>query len=190
MLIRRPKFSSALTLIEVMVAMVVLAIASLGALRYQYYAAKQARLASIQMASTHIGHLLLEDWKSTGGSEEYAENGPINLGLGFTKAVDIPNISYSEGMPGNMTEYSISVDDIPMLAILGWGNVAFDAAAQVTLRQLVVRIYGGVVNQDLNEGEIVSEQVSADNSASGIGPIELITPVTLTTYVRLDASGG
>lgn len=78
------KLARAVTLIEVIVALAVVVIASLGALGYQYYAAAQGRIAHAQTTSTRIAQLLLEDWKSTGGSEDYD---PTALGLGFSSEV-------------------------------------------------------------------------------------------------------
>ena len=87
MTVNRPKSVEAFTLIETMVAMVVLAIAALGALGYQYHAALQVRIAHAQTTGTRTAQLLLEDWKSTGGSEDYD---PIALAMGFSNPFKIP----------------------------------------------------------------------------------------------------
>lgn len=50
-----------------MVAMAVLAIATLGTLSYQYHSAKHSRIAKLEMTATRTAQLLLEDWKSSGG---------------------------------------------------------------------------------------------------------------------------
>jgi len=50
----RVKFAAAVTLIEVIVAMVALAVAAMGALGYQYHAAVQARIAHAQTTSTTV----------------------------------------------------------------------------------------------------------------------------------------
>ncbi|MHC4423576.1 MAG: type IV pilus modification PilV family protein, partial [Planctomycetota bacterium] len=55
---KRFKFAAAVTLIEVMVAMVVLAIAATGALGYQYHAAAQVRIARAETTATGIAQLL------------------------------------------------------------------------------------------------------------------------------------
>jgi len=177
----------ALTLVEVMVAIVILSIAVTGSLGYQYYAAKQARIAKIELAATHIAHLLLEDWKSTGGSGEYATNGgPLQLGLGFTEVSDVPDVE-SEGIPGNTAQYGVIVDGIPMLVILAYGDVDYDESTHITLRELAVAVHGDFYDsEELNLGQVVSAQVSEVQSA-GFGTIK---PVTLTTYVRLDGGGG
>ncbi len=71
MLIRRPKFSSAFSLVEVMVAMVILAIAVLGAMGFRYYSALDARKADVQNYAARVSSLLLESWKGLGGLERF-----------------------------------------------------------------------------------------------------------------------
>ncbi len=166
---KRPKFAAAVTLVEVMVAMTILTIAALGALSYQYHAAGHVRIARAQSAATHVAQLLLEDWKSTGGSEEYD---PSILALGFSSPLPIPfgwdEVKSQElGEPLHDAVYAITIDDLPMLVMLSWEDVAYDATAGLKLRQLAVTVKFGVVNQ-----------------------LENIPPVALTTYVRDDASGG
>lgn len=166
---KRPKFATAVTLVEVMVAMAILTIAALGALSYQYHAAGHARIARAQSAATHVAQLLLEDWKGTGGSEKYD---PGILALGFSSPQPIPAKwpsvkALALAKPLNSAVYAISIDDLPMLVTLRWRDVAYDSTAGVKLRQLGVAVRFGVINQ-----------------------LENIPPVVLTTYVRLDASGG
>jgi len=181
--VKRRKFATAVTLVEVMVAMVVLAIASLGALGYQYHAATQARIAHAQTTSTRIAQLLLEDWKSTGGSENYD---PIALGLGFSS-----NIIYlDQGVPLPNGVYSITVDDVPMVIVLKWADVDYDSEAEVTLRQITVTtVWRRNAEKKVNWGTITAEEVANEHANSGYG--DALRPLaTLTTYVRLDASGG
>jgi hypothetical protein len=171
------KFSSGLTLIEAVVAMVLLAIVVLGALGYQYYAALHARIARAQIIATRTAQLLLEDWKSTGGSTEYD---PSTLGLGFSTKLAVPaHWSNGEGggagAPLHDGVYAITVDELPMLVMLSWLDVAEDAQAQVKLRQLTVIVNFGTQ--------------AALQAGSTVWPANL-APIILTTYVRLDESGG
>jgi prepilin-type N-terminal cleavage/methylation domain-containing protein len=161
MTLKRPKFAPAVTLIEVMVAMVVLAIAAFGALSYQYYAATQARVAHAQTIAARTAQLLLEDWKSTGGSEDYD---PTALNLGFYSSLSITPHEVSEGIPLHNAVYAVTVEDVPMLVTLVWKDVSYDSVAEITLRQLNVGVVWGREQQQ--------------------------DKVTLSTYVRLDASGG
>jgi prepilin-type N-terminal cleavage/methylation domain-containing protein len=119
---RKPQSKAGVTLVEVSVAIVVLAIASIGAINYQYHATRQGLVARSEITATRVTQLLLEDWKSRGGDETY---NPADLGLGFT-AMQAANW------------YRITVDNLPMSMNLQWTDVAQDVAAGVTLRQIRV----------------------------------------------------
>ena len=166
MVAKHLKFAAAVTLVEVMVAMSVLSIATLGALSYQYLAAKHARLARAQITGTRTAQLLLEDWKSTGGSGEYD---PATLGLGFSTKLQVPSFwSEGEGVgigtPLRTDVYYIIVDNVPMWILLRWRDIDYDSTAEVTLRQL-----GVIINCDQSYG---------------------VLPIVLSTYVRIDGAGG
>jgi len=179
MAVNRRKFAAAFTLAEVMVAMAILVIASLGALSYQYLAAKHARIARAQIAGTRTAQLLLEDWKSTGGSEEYD---PAALGLGFSDRLQIPGY-FSQGEGGGLGSplhdrvYEVTVENFPMVVMLKWKDVNYDIVAQTTLRQLAVMVEFG-------------EVTGTGNLKHTSGWSEGIPRVVLTTYVRRDASSG
>jgi len=173
MTVKRGKFEAAVTLIEVMVATTVLVITTSGALSYQYHAARDAQIARAHIAATRTAQLLLEDWMSTGGSKEYD---PSTLGLGFSSTISIPS-HFSQGQGGGLgtpihdAVHSITVDDIPMLVMLTWRDIAQDTQAQVILRQL------GVIVEFSDETKTTKR-------------LENIETVTLTTYVRVSASSG
>ena len=149
------RYRRGFTLIEAMVAMAILAIAALGALSYQYHSARHARIAKLEMTATRTAQLLLEDWKSSGGSSNYD---PTNLELGFS-------FDDESGF------YRIEVDDQPMYIRLEYKDVATDASAGVTLREI------SVINRWRTD--------FADTVPDLTNP-----HLVLTTYVRLDASGG
>lgn len=179
-------FRDGFSLVEVMLTMAILAIAAVGALGYQYYAAKHARIAQSQITATRTAQLLLEDWKSTGGSEDYD---PTALGLGFSSILSVPATEVSSGVPLGSTVYAITVNDVPMLITLTWKDIANDSIAEVTLRQLTITVIGGQqakVSEGISLGELISGRLTS-NSAMSTG---LIAPITLTTYVRLDAASG
>jgi hypothetical protein len=172
MVVKRRKFAAAVTLVEVVVATAVLVIASMGALSYEYHAARDAQVARAQITATCTAQLLLEDWMSTGGSKNYD---PAKLGLGFSSASAIPaDFSQAEGLgsPLNRAVYAITIDELPMLVMLTQNDVAQDTGGAV-LRQLGVIVEFGTVSEDTTAGRL-----------------ENIPPVILTTYVRADASGG
>lgn len=185
MTVKRFNFAGGFTLVEVMVAMTILTIAALSALGYQYYAAGHARIAQAQITATRTAQLLLEDWRSTGGSEDYD---PTTLGVGFTSVLSIPAAEVSQGTPLATTPYNITVNDVPMLIMLYWEDIAYDSVAEVTLRQLTVTVIGGQGEDytDVNLGQIVSGHLTLEPAISS----GLVAPITMTTYIRLDASGG
>ena len=120
---RRNRQSRAgVTLLDGAVAIAILAIASIGAINYQYHATRQGLVARAEMTATRVAQLLLEDWKSRGGDETYD---PVELDMGFAamQAADW---------------YRIKVDNLPMSVHLQWKDVEQDVAACVTLRELRV----------------------------------------------------
>ena len=119
---RKRQYKAGVTLVEVTVAIAILAVASIGAINYQYHATRQGLVARAEFTATRVAQLLLEDWKSRGGDETY---NPADLGLGFTamQAADW---------------YRIKVDNLPMSVYLQWKDVEHDASAGVTLREIRV----------------------------------------------------
>ncbi|MHC4623483.1 MAG: type IV pilus modification PilV family protein, partial [Planctomycetota bacterium] len=67
--------TSGLTLIEVVVAILVIAIGVLGAIGYRYWCALDARRADVQITAARLGSALLESWKAGGG---FAPSEPEN----------------------------------------------------------------------------------------------------------------
>jgi len=83
MAFKRCKFAAGVTLIEVMVSIVTVGVLALGSFSYEHLAVKHIMIARAQTTATSTAQLLLEDWKSTGGSTDY---NPSSLGLGFSSA--------------------------------------------------------------------------------------------------------
>ena len=170
---RRGKCAAAVSLIEVMVATVVLAMTVIGASSYQYHAARDGQIARAHMAATRTAQLLLEDWMSTGGSREYD---PSTLGLGFSSTISVP-AHFSQGGGGGLGSpihdgvHLVTVNDIPMIVMLTWKDIAEDTQAQVILRQLSVIVEFG------EEGQTIEQLANIES-------------VVLTTYVRISASSG
>jgi len=151
--------------------MAVLVIASTGALSYQYYSARDAQIAHAHISGTRTAKLLIEDWMSTGGSQEYD---PATLGLGFSPVSSaIPDLQ-GLGIPLNNAVYGITVDEVPMLVVLTWSDVAYDTVSDVKLRQL-----GAIVTFSSASGEIAAAN-----------QLEHIKPIIMATCVRVDAAGG
>jgi len=177
MVVKRPKFDSAVTLIEVLVSIIILAIAAVGALNYQYYAVEQAQIARAQCLATRTAQLVLEDWKSTGGAAGYDLS---TLGLGFSVPQRIPD-QWEEGHGAglgatlNNSVHTITVDNLPMIVMLIWRDVAQDTSAQVTLRQLTVIVGFGEIDAN---GNLAFPESRLAN----------IPEVALSTYTRVEGS--
>ncbi|MEN6333069.1 MAG: prepilin-type N-terminal cleavage/methylation domain-containing protein [Phycisphaerales bacterium] len=165
------------TLVEQVVAAVILAVAALGALQYQYFAAGQGRIGRVQSAAARAAHLLIEDWKSTAGATDYD---PSGLGMGFSSGIAVPS-GYATpsglGATLNNAVYSATFCDVPALVMLKYLDVQQDTLAKTTLRQIAVIVRFGQVGS--GGGMTVAEAKFAQ-----------LPPITLVTYVRLDATDG
>lgn len=175
-MVKQFKFARGVTLIEAMVAMSAMAIIAMGAISSQYHSARHSRTSRLQIVATRTAQLLLEDWKSTGGDENYD---PTDLGLGFSSLSPIPSeltyYSNTAGTPLNDAIYKITVDGLPMLVMLKWRDIADPyGISEICLRELTV-----IVSLD----KTVTED--AANLSLKSGPNNL-RPVIMATYARVD----
>lgn len=67
----RRRFRRGLSLVDVMSAIVALAIMVIGAANYRYYAAMDERKASMQITAARIGVLFCESWRGVKGTDTY-----------------------------------------------------------------------------------------------------------------------
>ena len=173
---KRMRIARGNTLPEIMITTVVVAVAALGGLSYEYLSAKHTKIAISQMTATRTARLLLEDWKSTGGSAEY---NPSRLGLGFSGVSLFPaSLAIPAELDGMASggAYSAKSDGLPMVIALRYKDVAIDLSADVKLRQLSILV---------SFGEAVHGQLVRSSRW-----LETIPPITLTTFVRTDGSSG
>jgi len=169
------RHTQGVTLVEAVLAISILAITALGALSYQYHAARHSRISRELITATRTAQLLLEDWKSTGGANSY---NPALLGLGFSSPTPIPEeFSHSE-VPGSVINdsiYTITVDGVPMTVMLKWQDLDNPYGITEGLRELTI---------------IISfEDYDAGNSSS-TSALEDMPPIIMATYVRLDETSG
>jgi hypothetical protein len=109
-----------------MLAVAIIVIASLGTLCYEYLCVHHIRYARAQLSATRTAQLLLEDWKSTGGSLSYY---PEELNMGF----NVP--------PGDMWgDYMTIIDGLRYFISMSRSDVDNDEFAGVTLRRLDVSV--------------------------------------------------
>ena len=127
MVCKHARYANGITLVEVLIATVVVTIAAVGVLSYEYHAARQSRLACANAGAIRIAHLLLDDWKSNGGSLDYASGNlrsipnPVDLDIGFSRV--------------RSDCYEIAVDGIPMLVeLVREGFVVSGSAIPITAK--------------------------------------------------------
>jgi len=116
------------TLIEALIAAVVVSILALGGLAYQYLGAAHFHVAHAELTATRVGQLLIEDWKGS-GAPDIDNYDATTLGVGFEKPID-----------GDNSYYTITVDGLKMHLWLDFENIDVDDFAGVTLRQISVKI--------------------------------------------------
>ena len=132
----QPKSRSAVTLIEVMAAIVIVAIAVIGASGYRYYSTLDARRADFQNAAARIALLLCENWRGRGYDADTYD--PVDhLTSADLTVADSPGVGpdYASGFtPLGRYEITTTNDGVHYWAALSWD----DDAATVGLRALNV----------------------------------------------------
>ena len=110
MSVKRAKCADGLTLIEVMFAVLIIAVVALGALSYGYHGAGQIRHAREYATAVRIAYFLLEDWKASAGSALYAAATP---GVRNPLDLNVNGIMSFEYFRGDGI-YKVTVDNIPL----------------------------------------------------------------------------
>ena len=109
----RLKKYKGLTLIEVLLAALVLSIAILGTITYRYYSALDGRRALIHATATRTAQLLTESWQGTNGSQSYdpvshlsCDNLTITTGIGPQAPDGFTSLDSYELLFNNMKFYA------------------------------------------------------------------------------------
>jgi Tfp pilus assembly protein PilV len=127
MKVKRRK-AAAVTLIESMAAMAILAVGVLGASGYRYYAMLDARKASMQRTAAAIALLLCENWRG-GGIAHTTDFDPVaqlSPELAITVSGSGPSLSADFTSRGS---YQIVVEDVHYWATLCWKDLTSDLRA-------------------------------------------------------------
>jgi prepilin-type N-terminal cleavage/methylation domain-containing protein len=130
-----------LTLIEILVSLLIVAIAVIGAMMYRYYAARNARMADVHADAGRVGLLILEGWKGVAGRLDYnpqTEIGPEVQGSPDISVGAISGGQYPVQLTGGTDTYyfvSLSHND----------DVNGDGSIDSGIRKLIVSVsyYGG-----------------------------------------------
>ncbi len=100
----RKKRIAGMTLVEIMVAAVVIVVGVLGAAGHRYYSALDARKGDTHITAARIGATLLETWKATGGSLTFDPTTELASELTIsTSSLDLSTYVNSETHTGDKT---------------------------------------------------------------------------------------
>lgn len=127
--IKRPRSEAGLTLIEVMAAVAILAIAALGTSAFRYHAALGARTADLQTTAARTALLLCESWRGASDPNTFDPTQLATEDANSDSALTIETIDISEGVvvPSDFTPlgiYSITTDGVNYYAVLSWKDIS------------------------------------------------------------------
>ena len=122
MSVKRLKFLPAVTLIEVMVAIIILSVGVLGAAGYRYYCALDARKADEHITAARLGLLLLESWNGVNASTDYDPVAEFGSELAIEPIYEVPEIPLA-GF-GLLGVYRITIGSVNYDAMLLWQDVS------------------------------------------------------------------
>ena len=108
------------TLLEVVIASLILGIVSVGAMSYHYYAHRMAQRARAEITAARTARLILDNWKRTGGDDQF----------------DLTDLEMWFAKDSQTDVYTITADGLPMTVALDCRDVEHDPLAMVTLRQI------------------------------------------------------
>ena len=116
MTIKRGKFAAAVSMIEVVIAIVILSITVVAASGFRYHAARDARKSDVQLTAARLASLFLYGWKGSGG---YTGYGKYNL-IGGDDLLDPCDydIEYDYDIY-DQDDYEYDVDDPNAVMFLG-----------------------------------------------------------------------
>ena len=173
------KHSKGFTIIEIMIATVILSIAVIGATRYRYYAALDTRKADMRMASARVALLLCESWRGVKGNETY---NPIDHLASELSMLDLSAggefLAPSE--PSDFTRlgcYAILLNGVSCHVTMSWKDISTD------LRALnIIVAWPSWASQIQSLGEIAQLLSAGDVGGDPLGSYKLYK---LTTYTEI-----
>lgn len=114
-----------MTLIEVMVAIVIIAIAVIGASGYRYFSALDARKAALQSTAARIALLFSENWRGLGYERTPDFDPATYLDPDMDVALSASGPDYAEGFNA-LGRYEIVANNVQYWAALSWRQEADD----------------------------------------------------------------
>jgi type II secretory pathway pseudopilin PulG len=131
----RKNRNTGLTLIEVMIAILVIMIVVIGAITYMYACMCNARRAEVRITATRVGELLLDAWKNTGGALTFNPQYVLN----FLPSGDISDADGPGGFTDELAEYRIKIDGVNYFVTLSYLDELY-GDREDPMRQLNVRV--------------------------------------------------
>ena len=110
-----------MTLIEIMVASVVLLIAVLGTSSIRYHTVLNARKAEAQISAARVGSLLCESWRGFLGNAAYDPVASLNPDVDIVVSVEGPAVG--TGYTG-LGSYKVIIDEMNFYSTLSWQDVS------------------------------------------------------------------
>lgn len=117
-------FRSGFSLLELVLAILILSILSVGTLGYQYLATRMALRANAEITATRTARYILDNWKKTGGDENF------DIESLDTDFKEIPKTS----------QYTATINKLPMTTELYWKDIEEDTLSMTTIRQIQVTV--------------------------------------------------
>lgn len=125
MTVRRTKLPDGVTLVEIMAAIVIVAIAVIGASGYRYYSALDAKKAAMRSTAGRVALLLCENWRGRGFDGASTYDPTAHLGSELNISVLSSGLDYPSGFTP-LGRCEMFVDNVQYWAALSWKD---DAAA-------------------------------------------------------------
>ncbi len=119
--VNHTKFLDGFTLVNVLLAVLLLTIAFLGASFYRYRSALDARGADIHITAARLASLLCESWRGVRGTETYDLTADLDSELEIETIYEGPEVPAEAGLLGY---YIISIEDIDYYTFLWWSDVS------------------------------------------------------------------
>jgi len=121
MKVKRRKFRSGLTFIEILLASAILLIAVIGTAAFRYNAALGARKADLRSTAARTALLLCESWRGSVDPNDFDPEDTLGSQLTI-----VDDDSGFEGPSGYtlLDSYKITVEGVDYYAILAWTDIA------------------------------------------------------------------
>jgi len=141
MAFKHSKRNKGISLIEIMVTTLILAVVVIGTSGYRYYASLDARRADVQITAVGVASLLLNSWKAQGGCLGYPVNDPndpqgvnpvykqvVEIAPGLNAYTNAPGLLVPEGFAGvgssNNGSFRIVINGVNYFTTLSYKDQA------------------------------------------------------------------